>query len=238
MERKCQLHYGKVRKCPLLKYTGILRNHPYRTLDGSVVQPIGRSKASTLNNSPAFSTYKIRSVSKRSPNVISSHSLREIPPDTRAIFNTNILVDWVTDHPRFGTPCTESVKRVEKGEIQGVIPAIILNELLHRIMIAETVGKGYARTSQDAVRVLKDDPAIIKEMTIAGTVYDILPTIGFEIIEDERGISSLMYHFSKELCLMAKDAAIVAYAHTYDISHIVTNDRDFQRVRWLSCWSP
>lgn len=130
------------------------------------------------------------------------------------------------------------MKRVEKGEIQGVIPAIILNELLHRIMIAETVGKGYARTSQDAVRVLKDDPAIIKEMTIAGTVYDILPTIGFEIIEDERGISSLMYHFSKELCLMAKDAAIVAYAHTYDISHIVTNDRDFQRVRWLSCWSP
>jgi hypothetical protein len=27
---------------------------------------------------------------------------------------------------------------VEKGEIKGIIPAIIPNELLHRIMIAET----------------------------------------------------------------------------------------------------
>ncbi|QQR70665.1 MAG: PIN domain-containing protein [Methanolinea sp.] len=166
------------------------------------------------------------------------HSLQEIPPDTRAIFDTNILVYWVTDHPRYGKLCTECVKRVEKGEIQGVIPATILNELLHRIMIAETVEKGYACTSQDAVRVLKEDPAIIRHLTIAGNVYDSLPTIGFEMIENERGISGLMYHFSKELCLMAKDAAIVAYAHTFTLAHIVTNERDFQRVKWLTCWGP
>jgi len=170
--------------------------------------------------------------------VISLHNLLQIPPDTQAIFDTNILVYWVTDHPHFGKHCTEVVHRVEKGDIQGVIPAIILNELLHRIMIAETIEKGYARSSQDAVKILKDDPSIIKEMTIAGIVFDTLPTMGFEMIEDERGISSLTYYFSKELCLMAKDAAIVAYAHKYDISHIVTNDRDFQRVKWLTCWSP
>ncbi len=170
--------------------------------------------------------------------MISLHSLLQIPPDTRAIFDTNILVYWVTDHPRFGNHCTDIVKRVEKGEIQGVIPAVILNELLHRIMIAETIERGYARNSQDAVKILKDDPSIIKEMTIAGTVYDTLPTMGFEMIEDERGISTLTYYFSKELCLMAKDAAIVAYAHKYDLSNLVTNDRDFQRVQWLTCWSP
>ncbi|HNS82542.1 MAG TPA: PIN domain-containing protein, partial [Methanolinea sp.] len=79
---------------------------------------------------------------------------------------------------------------------------------------------------------------IIRHLTIAGNVYDSLPTIGFEMIENERGISGLMYHFSKELCLMAKDAAIVAYAHTYTLAHIVTNDRDFQRVKWLTCWGP
>lgn len=170
--------------------------------------------------------------------MISLPNLLRIPPGTRAIFDTNILVYWVTDHPRFGDQCKEVVRRVEKGELKAVLPAVILNELLHRIMIAETVERGYALSGQDAVKKLKEDPAIIKEMSIAWTVYDTLQTMGFERIEDERGISDLAYYFSKELCLMAKDAAIVAYAHKYEISDLVTNDQDFRRVQWLTCWSP
>ena len=170
--------------------------------------------------------------------MISLHRLVDIPSGSRAFFDTNILVYWVTGHPRFGNHCREAVKRVEKGEVQGVIPAVILNELLHRIMIAETVEKGYAHNPLDAVRTMKQDPSVIQEMTVAWRVYDTLPAMGFEMIEDERGIPGLTYSFSKELCLMAKDAAIVAYAHKYKISEIVTNDRDFQRVHWLTCWSP
>lgn len=62
--------------------------------------------------------------------------------------------------------------------------------------------------------------------------------MGFEILEDDRGISSLTYFLSKELELMAKDAAIVSYAHIHKISNLITNDRDFHRVPWLTCWQP
>ncbi len=166
------------------------------------------------------------------------HSLDTILSDTRAIVDTNIFIYWVTDHPRFGGTCEKFMQRVEKGEISGVVPGIILNELLHRLMIAETITDGHADTVQDAVKVLKEHPAIIKDLSIAWTVFDTLPKMGFEILEDEQGISSLTYYFSKELSLMAKDAAIVSYAHKHKISHLITNDRDFQRVPWLTCWQP
>jgi predicted nucleic acid-binding protein len=170
--------------------------------------------------------------------VISLSDLLRIPTGTRAIFDTNIIVYWVTDHIRFGDNCKEAGKRVEEGEIHGVLPCVILNELLHRMMIAETIERGYALSPQDAVKKLKDTPSLIKELSVAWTVYDSLQTMGFDMIEDETGISHLTYHFSQEYGLMAKDAAIVAYAHKNKISDIITNDRDFQRVPWLTCWNP
>ena len=166
------------------------------------------------------------------------HNLDTILSDTRAIVDTNIFIYWVTDHPRFGGTCEKFMQRVEKGEISGVVPGIILNELLHRLMIAETITNGHADTVQVAVRQLKQHPEIIRDLSIAWTIFDTLPKMGFEILEDERGISGLTFYFSKELSLMAKDAAIVSYAHKHNISHIVTNDRDFQRVPWLTCWQP
>jgi predicted nucleic acid-binding protein len=170
--------------------------------------------------------------------VIFLHNLDSLPSDTRAIVDTNIFVYWVTDHPRFGDACEEVMRRVESGEITGIVPGIILNELLHRLMIAETITKGHAGNVQDALKVLKEHPAIIKDLSIAWNIFDTLPRMGFEILEDERGISSLTYFFSRELSLMAKDAAIVSYAHTHKISHLITNDQDFHRVPWLTCWQP
>jgi hypothetical protein len=170
--------------------------------------------------------------------VIFLHNLESIPSDTRAIVDTNIFVYWVSDHPRFGGTCEELMQRVERGEVTGIVPGIILNELLHRLMIAETITNGHADTVQDAVKELKEQPAIIKDLSLAWTIFDTLPKMGFEILEDERGIASLTYYFSRELSLMAKDAAIVSYAHTYKISDLITNDRDFHRVPWLTCWQP
>jgi len=164
--------------------------------------------------------------------------LNNIPDGARAIFDTNIFVYWVTNHPRFGGTCKEVMKCVEADKIRGVVPAVVLNELLHRLMIAETVDLGYASFPQDAVRKLKDNPAIIKDLSLAWEIFQALPDMGFEVVEDERGLSDLTYYFSKERGLMAKDAAIVAYAHKYEIYDLVTNDHDFHRIDWLTCWSP
>lgn len=81
------------------------------------------------------------------------HNLDSLPSETRAIVDTNIFVYWVTDHPRFGDACEEVIRRVETGEITGIVPGIILNELLHRLMIAETITNGHAGNVQDALKV-------------------------------------------------------------------------------------
>jgi predicted nucleic acid-binding protein len=60
----------------------------------------------------------------------------------------------------------------------------------------------------------------------------------FELVDEVKGLTDLTYYFSKGLNLMAKDAAITAFAHSHNIEHIISNDRDFERIPWMTCWRP
>lgn len=164
--------------------------------------------------------------------------ISRLPSGSRALFDSNIFVYWVTDHPRFANSCEEVIRRVEEREIQGVIPAVVLNELLHRLIIAEAVEEHLVDSPTTAVTQIKDNPGIISQLAVAWTVYQEIIKMPFEVVESARGLTNLTYYFSKELSLMARDAAIAAYAHSHHIDHIITNDRDFERVPWLTCWRP
>jgi len=67
-----------------------------------------------------------------------------LPTGTSLLFDTNIFVYWALDHPRFGEACEKLVERVNDSEIAGYIPSVVLNELLHRLMIAEIIGNHWA----------------------------------------------------------------------------------------------
>jgi predicted nucleic acid-binding protein len=58
------------------------------------------------------------------------------------------------------------------------------------------------------------------------------------IIEEFEGITQSTFNFSNIYSLLARDAAILAYAKKFKISSIATNDNDFTRVPWLICWKP
>ncbi|MEN6610059.1 MAG: PIN domain-containing protein [Methanoregulaceae archaeon] len=175
---------------------------------------------------------------RRSLKVTSSNRIADVPPATRAIFDSNILIYWITDHPRFADSCEYAVRNVEEGKLQGVIPAVILNELLHRLIIAETLEQGFAASPQEAILRIKREPEIISRLSVAWDVYRELQRMPFDMPDETAGFTELTYSFSRDFHLMAKDAAIAAFAHSHSIGHILTNDRDFERVPWLTCWVP
>ncbi len=75
----------------------------------------------------------------------------------KILFDTNIFIYSALDHPKYGNPCTQLILEVESGKIEGYVPTIVLNELLHRLMIAEVIERGIALNTGDAIRILKND---------------------------------------------------------------------------------
>jgi len=170
--------------------------------------------------------------------VIYLDKFSDIPYGTSLLFDTNIFVYWALDHPRFGESCEKLVGRVNDQEIEGVIPSVVLNELLHRLMIAEIIGNHWAAHPLEAVKLMKHDPDTIQQLKKPWEVYRYLISTNFIIIEEFNGITQTTFDLSKTYSLLAKDAAILAYAKKFKISSIATNDNDFTRIPWLVCWKP
>jgi predicted nucleic acid-binding protein len=170
--------------------------------------------------------------------VICLDKLSHLPAGTSLLFDTNIFIYWALDHPQFGETCEKLVERVNNQEIEGFIPSVVLNELLHRLMIAKIIGNGWASHPLDAVKLMKHDPDIIKQLKKPWVIYRSLTSMNFKIIEEFPGITQSTFDLSKKYSLLAKDAAILAYAKKFKISSIATNDNDFTRVPGLICWKP
>ena len=161
-----------------------------------------------------------------------------IPSGEKILFDTNIFIYSALDHPRYGDICTNLIYEVESGEIGGYIPTIVLNELLHRLMIAEIIQIGFARNTKDAINALKHDNNIIPSLNICWEELDRIFEMHFTILEEKANTFAESIPISRKYSLLAKDAYITSFAKSYGITNIATNDRDFEHVEWLNVWRP
>ena len=130
------------------------------------------------------------------------------------------------------------IYEVESGEIMGYIPTIVLNELLHRLMIAEVIKRGFARNTKDAIKVLKRDKSIIPSLDICWEELDRIFEMRFTILKEKPDTFEESILISRKYSLLAKDAYIASFARSYGITNVATNDRDFERTPWLNVWKP
>jgi predicted nucleic acid-binding protein len=166
------------------------------------------------------------------------YKLSSIPSNAKVLFDTNIFVYSALDHPKYGDSCTQAFQRVETMEIKGYVPTIVLNELLHRLMIAEVIKKELARNTREVLKLLKHDPSIIPSLNICWEELDKIFASEFTVLEDMSYIFREAIPISREFSLLSSDAYIASFAKRYRITNIATNDPDFKRVRWIKVWKP
>lgn len=159
-------------------------------------------------------------------------------PGSKVLFDTNIFIYSALDHPDYGNCCTRLLYEVESGEIEGYVPNIVLNELLHRLMISEVINKGMARNTGDAIKILKKDKSVIPGLHICWEELDKIFEMNFVVLNEKPETFRESISISKRYSLLAKDAFIASFANSYEIENIATNDNDFENVDWLKVWKP
>ncbi|MCK4636352.1 MAG: PIN domain-containing protein [Methanomicrobia archaeon] len=152
------------------------------------------------------------------------------------IFDSNIFIYSALDHPKFGEKSTKLISKVESREIEGYIPTIVLNETLHRLMIAETIREGKAKNVKDALFILKNDREIIPKLKICWSEINKIFEMNFIILKEKTNTFLNSIEISKRYSLLARDAYIASFAKDYGIKNIATFDKDFERVDFLKVW--
>jgi predicted nucleic acid-binding protein len=163
-------------------------------------------------------------------------SFVRIPSGTRVYVDANIHLYSAFKHPVYGTSCRDLLIRIDEGNVYGYTSDFVLDEVLHKLMIAE-VAKNYTKSVRGAVAYIKKNPEVIAQLEVVWTEMELLGRSKFVVLEN-RSLFPEFVELSKKYDLMATDAVHVAIMRRHGLMNIATNDPDFERVDWLTVWKP
>ena len=164
--------------------------------------------------------------------------LDEIDTGTTIFIDANIFLYEILDHWKYAESCNSFLEHVNMGKYHAVMSVLVCNEVFHRVMIAEVVER-YEIEPKSAVNYLKKNWEVVRELNKA---YDAMLNIdaieNLEIVEIDREVYDIALEYSKKYGLLSNDAVHLATIKKHGITNIATNDRDFERIEWLSVWKP
>jgi len=160
-------------------------------------------------------------------------NLSDIPDRTVIYVDANIFLFSAFKHPLYGDVCKEFLLRMEG---YACTSDYSLNEIFHKLMIAET-SKKFAIRPKEVIFFIKKNPTIISELKEIWEEMELIAESKIQIISDGKLFPDFI-ETSKSYNLMATDAMIIEIMKRNGLKDIATNDGDFERIEGLTVWKP
>jgi predicted nucleic acid-binding protein len=156
--------------------------------------------------------------------------------------DTNIFIYQQAGHPDFGPDCRDFLDKVERGGVQTVTSAVVINEASYIIQIQRAASlMGTTNRGQIQARMAAD-PVLATECWLAVeqylTLIEALQRGGLTVIDVELSHYGDARIVGRQSQLFVSDATHAVICQQLGIEHIATNDADFDRVPFLTRWEP
>ncbi len=160
----------------------------------------------------------------------------DVPTGSLCFIDTNILVYHFVENPRFSQDCRRFLGRVVAGEITAVSAAAVVADVVHKVM-AEEARLRHAIDS-GVVTFLQRHPAEITQLTAFVEAARQLERLPIRLLAVDLTIIREAAELAQQHGLLTNDATIVALMQRHGITHLATNDDDFDRVPGITVWKP
>ena len=151
------------------------------------------------------------------------------------MIDTNVLIyaeEGVSNQAR------RLIRRCARGELTGVLPQAVWQELTHKLMLAEAMMKGFVPGGNPAAR-LSAKPEVIKELSLYREKIQALAELGlgFEpcTLKDLTGAA---FGLQEKYGLLTNDAVVLAVAVRLKADALVSADKAFHKVNEAAVYKP
>lgn len=111
-------------------------------------------------------------------------SLDLLPVPSNVFIDANIFPYHILKRPQLFPSCEDFLMRIEEGEYNGFTSTMVLNEVLHKLVLAETIKSYRLRSERDAIKLLKEKPERIsglsqvwKSYSASGNILSLFATL-------------------------------------------------------------
>jgi len=133
--------------------------------------------------------------------------------------------------------CKELLLRCAKGDLTGYTLTSVLSEVLHRLMIAEAIEKGHI-TDKNPLKKLRENPEIIKKLTTHIQNVEKIGEMNINVVSLTHELIKKSAKIRQSEGLLTNDSIVVAAIKDLGLSNLVTNDSDFDHIKWLYVYKP
>ncbi len=175
---------------------------------------------------------------KSKPRCLKIELLEDFISDEPIFVDANILLYDSLKTPEFVESCESFLKRIERGEVEGITSVLVLNEIWFKLIVVAVVREhGIAPTK--VARFIKRNPHILEAFNRERSIVNEIEGISnLEIVDISKDSISIAKKYSKKYLLLTNDALHLAVMKANNILNLASNDSDFERVEWLKLYKP
>lgn len=160
-----------------------------------------------------------------------------IPNGSQVFIDANIFVYSSASDPKYGAACKQFMERIARREIAGFTSAHVVWDVAHRVMTLEAIAQFGWPVKGIAPR-LRQHPSEVQKLTRFRQAVDEVPRIGIHVLPIDFDLVYQATALSQLHGLLTGDALVLAVMQTHGLTHLASNDDDFDRVPGLTRYAP
>ena len=129
------------------------------------------------------------------------------------------------------------MERIARQEIVGYTSAHVLGDLAHRVMTLEAMAQ-FGWTAKAIAKRLRQHPADLQKLTRFRQAIAEVPQIGIRVLPVDFDLISTATTLSQQHGLLTGDALVLAVMQQHGLTHLASNDDDFDRVPGITRYGP
>jgi predicted nucleic acid-binding protein len=159
----------------------------------------------------------------------------------RIFIDANIFIYNALDDPIYGVSSSIFLKKIEEGELNGVINTFVVDEVLFKILVAkasEYIVKPTMRKIKKRMRELDFSEKVYAPVKEYREYIFELSMAGLNILEVDVDSIKRAVELGARYGLLITDSIHLSTMDKNRIGNIATNDGDFDRVDFIQAWKP
>jgi hypothetical protein len=151
--------------------------------------------------------------------------------------DANTFVYHFQPHPTWGVACNQFMTRIEQGDIVGYTSPQILGDVAHRLVTMEACTL-HGWTARKVTSRLRHHRGVIQTLSRFRSAIDRIQQSRIHVVPITGSLMAIAMAISQQFDLLTNDALIVAVMQAHGLTHLASNDRDFDRVPGITRYSP